>query len=691
MAVDIVEQAFPFLPRQIEIDHVDREGLLLSPSQMEIAIADLVKNNKTRTSILKRSKKDKEHHLQLDVVEVENLNEKGVLEKKYVTVYLGARHDKHLGAGAFGKVKLAQLGKRQNQENAQEEETQQPGKWYALKVQPVTQDKHFTLAREVELVRQSGTSTSAMLLRQWDSKGTFFKPTKKKQGMLTDFVYGQDLAHLRASEINLRSSQWMKLATNIAKAHRSIYHREIIHRDIKTANVMADPVTGKVTIVDFGLAKNIQNKLDQRIVGSKSYVAPELIFPRQYPDLDKQYQVPGDKSEMWLLGVLLGETLGLGYFNAINRFTMRDKNDAYLEAENDQIPNKILRDNVIDFITERMMNPHPAQRCTFDEAVTFLEEMQHLYFDWMDAKKIGILDLNEYATSSSKEKKELIEVLKHCQEVWMVDAGHQQKNTEINPEMDAEPQRSVKEYMLLRRELEDAGVLVGEKLFSCGDSKKTNELINAIPKKLQQNEQDELRHFFHVTHKEKVSLQDEEICVIQPKSIKKTGNYSQAIQAELESHFGGFALAEKQFNLIKKRLTQEVERIENKYGQADSRLPVINGTIFSLQKQFADKTLNYKKVKESLDHVQKEMWGKSTIRNVFARWFPQLVSASQAQKEMKALQSEIETLKQEHWATNKQQQVNPSNEKINAESNKRKHEPDAPDTDPKRKAFRSNH
>jgi serine/threonine protein kinase len=56
-----------------------------------------------------------------------------------------------------------------------------------------------------------------------------------------------------------------------------LHNKGIMHRDLKLENILVDE-TGYLKIIDYGLAKSLQNKkLSLTLCGTPEYLAPEMI------------------------------------------------------------------------------------------------------------------------------------------------------------------------------------------------------------------------------------------------------------------------------------------------------------------------------------------------------------------------------------------------------------------------------
>ena len=74
-----------------------------------------------------------------------------------------------------------------------------------------------------------------------------------------------------------------EIVLQIADAVHAAHAVGIIHRDLKPENVMYDPESGRVKLLDFGIAMDTDISADERLtragffVGTLSYVAPEAL------------------------------------------------------------------------------------------------------------------------------------------------------------------------------------------------------------------------------------------------------------------------------------------------------------------------------------------------------------------------------------------------------------------------------
>ena len=74
-----------------------------------------------------------------------------------------------------------------------------------------------------------------------------------------------------------------------------MHARSICHRDMKPDNIIYNPSTGAVKIIDFGFACFAKDKL-KVFCGTPSFMSPEIVAKREYR---------GASADIWACGIIL--------------------------------------------------------------------------------------------------------------------------------------------------------------------------------------------------------------------------------------------------------------------------------------------------------------------------------------------------------------------------------------------------
>jgi serine/threonine protein kinase len=99
---------------------------------------------------------------------------------------------------------------------------------------------------------------------------------------------------------------------------RYLHNEKIVHRDLKTLNILVEPITGclegylHVKLADFGTAKpyNMTETFSTQTArqGTPAYAAPEVNFDQQVVHGDKSPKFP-PKADVWSFAMVCSEIL----------------------------------------------------------------------------------------------------------------------------------------------------------------------------------------------------------------------------------------------------------------------------------------------------------------------------------------------------------------------------------------------
>lgn len=98
--------------------------------------------------------------------------------------------------------------------------------------------------------------------------------------LVMDYVEGETLKQSLARQSRLHWTDVQQIAKDVAEGLSAAHRNGLIHRDIKPANLIKDEATGRIMIMDFGLARVQGDPGFSRpgeITGTPKYMAPEQI------------------------------------------------------------------------------------------------------------------------------------------------------------------------------------------------------------------------------------------------------------------------------------------------------------------------------------------------------------------------------------------------------------------------------
>src|SRR5579883_527927 len=449
----IIMEELPNWNRKIDLKDLHPNGKLLSEKEIE----KLKNDERVKTAL------EKKEQLRLP-------NSVITINGQLYKIYKG--ESKRLGKGAYGTVKLAQ--------NVDTNE------WVAVKVAEVNPHTNKHIHQEFEALQITGNVSNP------PQKNVIQHKSKKKGERYTILMKlgpGKPVNKIT----NLNPAQLIDISVKILEEFINLHNQGVLHRDIKGANMLWDPATGRVSIVDFGAAVLLENISDPTKenyksytggwFGSKQYMAHEILYNSDNPC------TYNEATEVYGLGRTLAKLLfdyPLGVWDEIYSYDqhegMREAgvNVKIPEIPDDKIPRAIWN------IVASMADPDPHKRLSLQSALNQLKEQQKEYQQkvLIVSKKatytVGLLDIDEYNQSSNKEKEALQKALACFDKIWFVQKGDR---------------LSDKEYMALIIELESKGVNVENRLFRGGEN--SLRTIANIPININDNK----NNYFYVTHK----------------------------------------------------------------------------------------------------------------------------------------------------------------------------------------------
>jgi serine/threonine-protein kinase len=139
---------------------------------------------------------------------------------------------------------------------------------HALALMP---DGPSTFIREASLLVHLDHPGIVRVLDAFEAHGTFF--------IVMPWIEGGTLRDNIDGKSNFNRDQILRVADEALDALVALHAAGLVHRDIKPSNLLLTS-SGKLVLIDFGIACEYNTNSERRLVGSPSYCSPEQILGR---------------------------------------------------------------------------------------------------------------------------------------------------------------------------------------------------------------------------------------------------------------------------------------------------------------------------------------------------------------------------------------------------------------------------
>jgi hypothetical protein len=115
-----------------------------------------------------------------------------------------------------------------------------------------------------------------------------------RAGLWTELIRGTSLAQLLTQHGPFPAEEVRGIGLDLCHALAAVHRHDLLHGDIKAENVMRE-VSGRIVLMDFGAARELDSKDAAVVSGTLHYLAPEVL----------RGATPSPASDIYALGVLL--------------------------------------------------------------------------------------------------------------------------------------------------------------------------------------------------------------------------------------------------------------------------------------------------------------------------------------------------------------------------------------------------
>lgn len=269
---------------------------------------------------------------------------------------------------------------------------------------------------EVQLEEQSLTGKGKLLRREYKIDKEEMEKEELKSYIVTKLGKGIDLAvfignYEKEHKQHLEFSKALHIAiASLEDLHRRFHNKQIIHKDLKAENMLFNPNTQHIRIIDLGMASYLGNPKDEHIevvdgeffyildkkkdkgslLGTIGFIAPEILKTNAF----------SVKSDIYAMGKMFSEQLHLTKFNLPSINSVVEK----MLAENPfDRPNAMEVIHELKRIQTKILFANPVGTKKKLEAIR-----RHLYADPSDLMKKENRYLDPSLITARSEKENIV-------------------------------------------------------------------------------------------------------------------------------------------------------------------------------------------------------------------------------------------------------------------------------------------
>jgi eukaryotic-like serine/threonine-protein kinase len=117
-----------------------------------------------------------------------------------------------------------------------------------------------------------------------------------------EFIEGQDVKHIVDEQGKLKTEESVRIIEQVCLALEAAHAEGVVHRDLKPQNIMVEAKSGRISVMDFGIARSTEmGGMTQTgmLLGTPDYMSPEQVMG-EHVDA---------RSDLFTLGVIFYQLL----------------------------------------------------------------------------------------------------------------------------------------------------------------------------------------------------------------------------------------------------------------------------------------------------------------------------------------------------------------------------------------------